>query len=222
MAMGTVEPIRGPGRHELEMIRREQVETLHEELARLPEKYRLAIVLCDLAGLTHAEAARRLCWPSGSLSVRLMRARELLRDRLMRRGLAPASALLATVALAETASAAVPPDLATATVNAALRDLRVAEHESTAGGGSASVSTVSGQVLTLMTRAQLVAAALMAMGGVSGLVAIVLSVLIVNSQGRADSPTGPRTIPSADARPEEPIPDRRRLCARSEYPRGPR
>ena len=73
--MGNAEPIGEPGRHELEMIRREQVETLHEELTRLPEKLRLAIVLCDLAGLTHAEAAGRLRWPSGSLSVRLMRAR---------------------------------------------------------------------------------------------------------------------------------------------------
>ena len=213
MAMGTAEPIREPGRHELEMIRREQVEMLHEELARLPEKYRLAIVLCDLAGLTHAEAAGRLCWPSGSLSVRLMRARELLRDRLTRRGLAPASALLATSALAETASAAVPQDLAAATVNAALTTSVWEGTRRRPEAARLRCRRCRGSVLTAMTRAQVVVAALMAMVGVSGLIAIVLSVLIVNTQGRADSPGGPRSISSAVARPEDPTPDRRRLRA---------
>src|SRR5262249_26461273 len=68
---------------------------LHEEIDRLPERYRAAVVLCGLEGQTHEEAARRLGWPLGTLKVRLMRGRARLRARLVRRGLAPAAAALA-------------------------------------------------------------------------------------------------------------------------------
>ena len=44
-----------------------EIEALHEEIARLPERYRMAVVLCDLQGLTHEEAARRLGRPVGTL-----------------------------------------------------------------------------------------------------------------------------------------------------------
>src|SRR5262249_43935879 len=67
---------------------------LHEEVARLPEKYRAPIVLCDLEGHTYDEAARQLVWPLGTVKSRLARGRERLRSRLARRGLAPTTLAL--------------------------------------------------------------------------------------------------------------------------------
>ena len=68
---------------------------LHEEVARLPEKYREPVVLCYLEGLTTDEASRRLDCPQGTVLSRLSRARERLRDRLTRRGLAVPAGLIA-------------------------------------------------------------------------------------------------------------------------------
>jgi len=67
---------------------------LDDELRHLPEKYRASVVLCDLEGRTHEEAARQLGCPTGSMSRRLQRARALLRRRLILRGLSLAIGLL--------------------------------------------------------------------------------------------------------------------------------
>ncbi len=71
----------------------ELIRILHEELERLPDRFRLPLVLCDLEACSHQQAARHLGWPIGTVKSRLARGREHLRDRLVRRGLAPGAGL---------------------------------------------------------------------------------------------------------------------------------
>src|ERR1700723_3379314 len=68
---------------------------LDQELSRLPDKYRVAIVLCDLEGKTRKEAARQLGCPEGTMAGRLTRARIMLAKRLARHGLALSTGTLA-------------------------------------------------------------------------------------------------------------------------------
>ena len=67
---------------------------LHEELGRLPERFRTPIVLCDLEGQTYETVARQLGWPVGTVKSRLARGRERLRDRIVRRGADVSPAML--------------------------------------------------------------------------------------------------------------------------------
>jgi RNA polymerase sigma factor (sigma-70 family) len=91
---------------------------IDEEVRRLPERYRVPLVLCHLEGLTHHEVARRLGCPVGTIESRLSRARERLRSGLSRRGVAPASTALAAV-LAPSVASAAPAHLIEATLRAA-------------------------------------------------------------------------------------------------------
>ncbi len=58
---------------------------LHEEIDRLPDRFRVVVILCDLEGFAYEEAARRLGCPVGTIKSRLARGRDRLRDRLARR-----------------------------------------------------------------------------------------------------------------------------------------
>jgi RNA polymerase sigma factor (sigma-70 family) len=99
---------------------------LDEELNHLPPKYRTLLVLCYLEGKSHQEAARQLGCPPGSISYRIGRAREMLRERLVRRGVLVSTALLLTFLNARVRAATVPDRLVTATVQAvtSLRHVR--------------------------------------------------------------------------------------------------
>ncbi len=70
---------------------------IHEELGKLPDRYRSAIILCDLEGLSHEEAAHRLGWPIGTVKSRQSRGRARLRERLARRGLGPSAGVLGAI-----------------------------------------------------------------------------------------------------------------------------
>jgi RNA polymerase sigma factor (sigma-70 family) len=89
--------------------------TIHAELDCLPERYRAPIVLCDLEQHSLDEAARQLGWPLGTVKSRLNRGRQQLRDRLVRRGVAPGMA-----GLVGSGSGLIPPAEAAVAVSPAL------------------------------------------------------------------------------------------------------
>ncbi len=80
------EDVTGPA---CELDRFELRSVIDEEIHRLPARYRVPLVLCHLEGMRHDEVAQRLGCPVGTIESRLSRARDQLRSRLTRRGLAP-------------------------------------------------------------------------------------------------------------------------------------
>src|SRR5262245_50552323 len=131
MALPEVQAPEQDSAHELERF-------LDQELSRLPDKYRVAIVLCDLEGKTRKEAARQLGLPEGTLAARLARGRRMLAKRLTRHGLATAGG--AVVLLQNVAWAVVPISVVSNTIKAAT--------VSAAGQGAAG-GVISAQVAAL-------------------------------------------------------------------------
>jgi RNA polymerase sigma factor (sigma-70 family) len=120
---------------------------LDAELNRLPDRYRAAIVLCDLEGRPRREAARLLGIPEGTLSSRLAAGRRRLAGRLARRGINLSVGALAAGLCARTATAALPALLVQATVGSALA---FTAGPAAAGGTSAFVVTLSERVVRAM------------------------------------------------------------------------
>src|SRR5579883_3493237 len=132
--------------------------TLHEELTGLAERYRAPLVLCYLQGRTQDEAAARLGLTKATLKRRLEHGRALLRARLVRRGLGPTAALIASAWPAATASA-VPAGLAASTGEVAAL---VLDRGALPAGLSADVAALAGDVLkTGPTNGKMLAAALL-------------------------------------------------------------
>src|SRR5262249_7084416 len=107
------DPQRDPDEIELRLV-------IDEEIRRLPERYRLPLMLCHVEGLRHDEVAHRLGCPIGTVESRLSRARQQLRARLTRRGLSPTASVMAAVLRPLTVNP-VSPSLAEATFRAAVK-----------------------------------------------------------------------------------------------------
>jgi RNA polymerase sigma factor (sigma-70 family) len=74
----------------------EVLAVLDEELSRLPDAYRAAVILCDLQGKTRREVAQELRCAEGTVASRLARGRALLAERLTRRGVTLSAGLCLT------------------------------------------------------------------------------------------------------------------------------
>jgi RNA polymerase sigma factor (sigma-70 family) len=92
---------------------------LDQELGRLPDRYRIVLVLCDLESRTRKEAAEELRLPQGTVASRLARARTMLAKRLTQRGVALSGGALAAALSQQAAMAGVPASVVSRTVQVA-------------------------------------------------------------------------------------------------------
>jgi RNA polymerase sigma factor (sigma-70 family) len=163
---------------------------LDEELSRLPEQPRQALVACYLEGQTHEEAARQLGWSLGTLRRRLSQGREALRERLVRRGLALSAALVATLAAESAAPAAVPAGLLGPTLRAASA---LAEGQTTAEIVSAELATLVERGLTsiVATRWKAALALLLVISSVA-----CTAVLVHAAMGNNETDAKPQAVPA--------------------------
>jgi RNA polymerase sigma factor (sigma-70 family) len=155
----------GPTAEETIMAR-EQAEALHGEIARLPDAFRLPVVLCYLEGLTVHEAARQLRWSHGTVRSRMARAREKLRRGLTRRGIILPAATLAAGLDGPPASAAVSSHLNDVTTRAALH---FAAQPAAVDALTASTTALAQEVLRsmLIHKLKLVALTVLCLGAVA-------------------------------------------------------
>jgi len=140
----------------------ELLRSLHDEVARLPEKQRLAVVLCDMEGKTQTQAALELEWSERTLRRRLAEARERLKARLARRGQVLQSGM-SEVLLIQGARSTVPAAWSEATVRAALATVN---HTMTVGVVSAAAKQLAQEVskVMLLQKLTLASATLLAAG----------------------------------------------------------
>jgi RNA polymerase sigma factor (sigma-70 family) len=137
---------------------------LDQELSRLPDKYRIVLVLCDLEGMARKEAARQLGLPDGTVASRLARARTMLAKRLTRRGVALSGGVQVVVLSQKVASACVPTSVVSLTIRAVT--LVAAGRGAAAGGVSVKVAALTQGVIKtmLMNRLKVGSAVLLAAG----------------------------------------------------------
>ena len=172
---------------------------IDEEIDRLGSHQRLPFVLCCLEGLSHEEASQRLRWPIGTVKSQLARGRRRLRDRLIRRGLAPSAAVAGAGLAGAEASAAVPQALVEATSRAVAASL--------IGGGlsagvvPAAVSVLVREELGFMIALKLKLAAFGSLAAVASVAMIGLALASPTAREQLPSAKAPVASPKVEAKP---------------------
>jgi RNA polymerase sigma factor (sigma-70 family) len=136
---------------------------LDEEIVRLPERYQATFVLYYFDGKSVDEVSQELGCPPGTVMSRLAWARERLRSRLLRRGLAPAGAMVAFVCSGKLAS---PP------VSAALVQTTVQASVTWTAGGAASLSAPVVQLAEAALGAAVLTKGTLALGAALAILAL--------------------------------------------------
>jgi RNA polymerase sigma factor (sigma-70 family) len=181
------------------------VVALEEELQRLPERHRLPLVLCYLEGKTNEQAAQAMGCPCGSMSWRLAQARQLLLERLRRRGMVCPAGVAAV--FAEAAPAAVPLPLVQETARAAR--WFAAEGGATAACSAQVVNLAKGGLKAMLIHKLKIAAGLL----LSVCMLAAGTTVLVRAAAQADPPAPPArddNRPAASrneaAQPDAPLP----------------
>jgi RNA polymerase sigma factor (sigma-70 family) len=179
----TMRDLPEPARADAEDVWRELRPVLDRELNRLPDKYRVPVVLCELEGRPRKEVARQLGLPEGTLSSRLATARKTLARRLARHGRALSAGAVAAALAQGAASARVPAPLVESTVQRA------------AAGGeiSARLAALTEGVLKtmLLTKLKIGVTILLLVAALAGAVGVFAGPATGRSGARSERPTRP-------------------------------
>jgi RNA polymerase sigma factor (sigma-70 family) len=182
---------------------------LHEEIDRLPERYRQPLVLCYLEEMTYRQAANHLRWSEGSTQGRLTRGRDLLKARLTRRGVTLAGVGLSDLTIPKSTSA-VSMAMLQATVQAA-RHFDLGEAAAVGTVSTAATALVNQALRSmLITKLKLAGAAALSVGVLTFLVSALSAMVAAAPHGLPaqsiltdDDRLSPAPT-SAPARPGEP------------------
>jgi RNA polymerase sigma factor (sigma-70 family) len=183
-----------------EAVWREVRRVIDDEVGRLPHKYRLPFILCHLQGLTNAEAARELGCPVGTVESRLTWARQRLRARLARRGVAVSASLLVALLWEKAAAASVPALLVGAAAKATASPMGLAA----AGVISARVASLADGALRglLLTRVKAAACVVLAAGLVAAGAGGLTCRMVAAAPG-APAEAAPPAAPAKEGPPRE-------------------
>jgi RNA polymerase sigma factor (sigma-70 family) len=164
-------------------------EVIDEELARLSPPLREAILMCDLSGQSHADAAKSLGLAKGTITKRVAKAREQLAARLKHRGIALSAGVLGATLAAEAPASSLVPLMRETVGNA------VAFSAGPAGGSATVRALAEGVLRSVKLRA-------LRVWLLVGLLAMTLAggglMLAGNPATPADEPPKPKT----DAKPD--------------------